>query len=82
MRELREELDLGVTVGSELLASGGRAWPVSASYEMRLWFAAIVDGALEPGNSHDELRWLGRDELGSVNWLDADCQVLPYLGLS
>lgn len=80
-RELREELGVGVTLGEELMAPGGRLWPISTVHEMRLWFAFCDVGELKPGDSHDEVRWLTGDGLESVAWLEADLQVLPHLAL-
>ena len=79
VREIKEELDIRVVLGKELLAPEGRTWPISNSLVMRLWFAAIEHGVPAPVDSHDELTWLGAQSLESVNWLDTDRQVLPHL---
>lgn len=79
MRELREELGVGVVLGAEFLAPLGDPWPISDRLEIRLWFATVVEGDPVAGDSHDELRWLDADSLESVDWLDADKQVLTHL---
>ena len=75
-RECREELGVGVEplvrLGGDLRAAGGRL-------VLRVWTARLVDGeprALE----HAALRWLTRDELDGVDWLDADRPLVALLG--
>lgn len=69
VRECREELGVGITVGPRLgddvgTGSGGL---------LRVWWAGIDPAASpEPLQDHDELRWLAPDELASVPWLPAD----------
>ena len=79
VRELREELGVETLLGPELLALDSLSWRISDELEMRLWFAAIEGGEPTPIDSHDEVRWLDASSLESVDWLDADRQVLPYL---
>ena len=79
-REIREEL------GLEL----GVLWPfttVSHSYpEFSITmdvFCAPVGSDAEPQMlDHEALRWLGRDELLSVDWLPADLEVVRSFGLN
>lgn len=78
-RELAEELNISVTLGSELPGPEHGSWPISEAFEMRLWFAAISDGVATITGSHDELRWLGVGELHTVAWLDADLAVVATL---
>ena len=77
VREIDEELGVTVTVGDELRPPVGDAWPISADLEIRLFVTRVTDGEPKPGESHDEIRWLGADELESVPWLDADVAMLP-----
>ncbi|MFI9484984.1 (deoxy)nucleoside triphosphate pyrophosphohydrolase [Promicromonospora sp. NPDC052451] len=78
-RELGEELGVTVSVGAELPASDGGAWPITATHRMRVWFATPVRGTPAPLEDHDELRWLGAGELGDVPWLDGDVQIIEAL---
>ena len=78
-RELREELGISVDVGAELVEPDRGTWQISKDLEMRLWFATVAAGDPLAGDSHDELKWLDVDSLESVNWLDADRQVLPHV---
>lgn len=81
-RELREELDLAVTVGSQLrgpLSDG--SWPISDSWRISVWLAAPASHEVRPGGAHDALRWLAADELDSVSWLPADDAIVAALRL-
>ncbi|HZK36063.1 MAG TPA: DNA mismatch repair protein MutT, partial [Aeromicrobium sp.] len=64
---------------AEFLAPQGDPWPISDEFEMRLWFTIVAEGDPVAGDSHDELKWLHADSLKSVDWLDADKQVLTHL---
>ena len=79
-RELAEELAITVEIGGEFCCPDHTAWPISAGYAMRLWFAAIRPGA-EPTltAAHRALRWLPVDQLGTVPWLDADRRIVAEL---
>lgn len=75
VRELREELGVGVRLGAEL---GGGPWPLPGVGELRVWWAEVVDGEPAPLEDHDQLRWLDLDRwAGGVAWLPAD---LPVVG--
>ncbi|WP_245929824.1 (deoxy)nucleoside triphosphate pyrophosphohydrolase [Allonocardiopsis opalescens] len=82
LRECREELDVRVEPGPELLPRTGAAWPLSERAVMRVWLARVAEG--EPrAVEHLALRWLAADELLDVAWLAADLPVVaavrPYL---
>lgn len=77
-REVREELDVEISVGAELAGPDG-GWPISEAYTLRLFLATVVSGTLHRSEDHDELRRLAVDELGSVDWLPSDLQALPAL---
>jgi mutator protein MutT len=75
VRELREELGVIARVdewlGSEPLANG---------WELRIAMVRLIDG--EPrvtADIHDELRWLGPDELDTVDWASGDVPFLPQV---
>ena len=75
-REIREELDVGIEV---------RAYTCAVEYDypefhlsMRCYRCALASG--EPKLlEHEAARWLGKEELDSVNWLPADRQILPEI---
>ncbi|WP_405478736.1 (deoxy)nucleoside triphosphate pyrophosphohydrolase [Streptomyces sp. NBC_00009] len=68
VRELREELG----IGAELVARVPGEWPLKPGYVLRVWTARLLSGSPRPLEDHDELRWLGPDEIWSVDWLDQD----------
>ncbi|HEV2927193.1 MAG TPA: NUDIX domain-containing protein [Propionibacteriaceae bacterium] len=78
-RELAEELQITVDLGAELCPPDGDAWPIMPGHELRLWFAVVTSGWPTPTGSHDELRWLGGDQLGTVDWLPADQAIITEL---
>lgn len=68
VREIREELGVDVTVGERV----GDDWPLDIG-ALRVWRVAGSTGARwTPLQHHDELRWLARSELTTVDWLPAD----------
>ncbi|MGW6153330.1 (deoxy)nucleoside triphosphate pyrophosphohydrolase [Streptomyces sp. NPDC055144] len=68
VRELREELG----IGAEPVARVPGEWPLKPGYVLRVWTARLLSGRPRPLEDHDELRWLGPDEIWSVDWLDQD----------
>ena len=71
-RECREELGIDVLVGPRLgSATDGRI-------ELVL-YAATSRETPQPGDDHDELRWVAEPELVSVAWLPIDAALLPQV---
>ncbi|MEV7147843.1 (deoxy)nucleoside triphosphate pyrophosphohydrolase [Streptomyces sp. NPDC093084] len=70
VRELGEELG----VAAEAVARVPGEWPLREPYVLRVWAARLHpdSAAPEPLQDHDDLRWLTRDELWDVDWLDQD----------
>ncbi|MEV7035162.1 (deoxy)nucleoside triphosphate pyrophosphohydrolase [Streptomyces sp. NPDC093272] len=70
VRELGEELG----VAAEAVARVPGEWPLREPYVLRVWAARLhpASAAPEPLQDHDDLRWLTRDELWDVDWLDQD----------
>ena len=75
-RELREELNVQVRVG-ELLHTVEWDYP-AFHLRMHCYACSIQSGALQL-KEHTAYRWLGKNDLDSVEWLPADVDVLPYL---
>ena len=74
VRELREELGVDVVVGERL----GADVPVGESLILRAYLVAHTGGAVHP-HDHRALRWVGADELDSLDWVPADRAWLPEL---
>lgn len=78
-RELREELDLEVTLGREITGPDNGAWIITDRHIMRLWFARVTAGVPQPLVEHDHIEWLSRGNLFSVPWLDADVRIVEHV---
>lgn len=74
VREVAEEL--GVTVDVRRWLAGTA--PIGTAYELVVAVADLVTGEPQPVE-HDQVRWLGPDELDDVDWLDPDRPFLPEL---
>ncbi|MEV4972646.1 (deoxy)nucleoside triphosphate pyrophosphohydrolase [Streptomyces scopuliridis] len=68
VRELREELG----VETEPVERIPGEWPLKPGYVLQVWTARLLSGEPLPLEDHDELRWLGPDEIHTVDWLDQD----------
>lgn len=79
VRELHEELGFTAVLGREIVNPSAPAWPIAPRYEMRVWFAAAADGRPTVGHVHSEIRWLTRDRVATVDWLEADLPILSYI---
>ena len=75
-REIREELDTEITVG-ELLHTVEWDYP-KFHLTMHCFLCTVERGSLTL-LEHEAARWLLRDELGSVNWLPADKELVEEL---
>ncbi|MDP9117245.1 MAG: (deoxy)nucleoside triphosphate pyrophosphohydrolase [Actinomycetota bacterium] len=71
VRECREEIGVEIAVG-RLLGAGRTAQGLT----LRVYLAEHLVGFPEALVDHDELRWLGPDQLDTVRWLPAD---LPFV---
>ncbi|MEA5454522.1 (deoxy)nucleoside triphosphate pyrophosphohydrolase [Sinomonas sp. JGH33] len=81
LRELREELGVGVRLGPEICAPARGGWPLSAKAAMRVWFAEITEGSPSALEDHDELRWIplardAEDRLTGLPWIPADYPIV------
>lgn len=75
VREIREELGVGIAVGVRI----GGEWPLHDDYVLRVYAATILGGEPEALDHHDALRWLSRDQLDDVPWLGPDREALDTL---
>ena len=76
VRECIEELgvtvEVGVRVGADVPLAHGRAI-------LKVYLAKLVGGEQPQRLEHAELRWLGADELDTVDWLPADAPIVQAL---
>lgn len=74
-RELREELDVGASVGDEILVTE-HAYPERT---VRLHFrACAIDGEPRPALGQ-EMRWVRREELHELTFPEADAELIRRL---
>jgi 8-oxo-dGTP diphosphatase len=79
-REVREELGVEVVLGEQVPGPlAGGAWPIGDGWAMTVWFAQVTQGEPAPLEDHDQLRWLGLDELYAVPWLPADLPIVEAI---
>ena len=77
-REVREELGLGLST-AWLLDTVRHDYP-TFRLVMDCFVCMPLPGAEPVATEHDELRWLAREELLDVAWLEADVKVASILG--
>jgi 8-oxo-dGTP diphosphatase len=79
-REVREELGVEVALGDQVHGPlAGGAWPLGEGWAMTVWFAEVTRGKAAPIEDHDQLRWLGAEELHAVPWLPADLPIVDAI---
>ena len=76
-REIYEELDAEITVGSHLIT-------VETDYpefhlSMQCFWAELKEGSRLKLKEHEAAKWLSADELDSVAWLPADVKVVEAI---
>ena len=76
VREIKEELDADISIG-RLLDTIEWDYPIF-HLTMHCYMCSLRNDALHL-NEHEAARWLGADDLSSVNWLPADNQLLPLI---
>lgn len=75
-REILEELSTEIQVG-ELLCIVEYDYP-HFHLTMHCYLCSLLTEALHL-NEHEAARWLGKDELGNVEWLPADWEVVERI---
>lgn len=78
-REIREELDTEIEVG-ELIEAVEYDYP-AFHLSMQCFWCDVVSGKLTL-LEHEAARWLGREDLDSVEWLPADLDLIEKLSSS
>jgi 8-oxo-dGTP diphosphatase len=72
-RECREELGVGVHAVRQLATTS------ADTFELLLWQVSLATGEPTALEAHDELRWVGVDELEGLDWLPADRDLLDIV---
>ncbi|RDG39214.1 (deoxy)nucleoside triphosphate pyrophosphohydrolase [Streptomyces corynorhini] len=68
VRELREELGVEARPVERIPGE----WPLMPGLVLQVWTVRLLSGEPRPLEDHDELRWLGPEEIHTVDWLDQD----------
>lgn len=76
IREIKEELDAVISVG-DLIETVEYDYP-TFHLSMDCFWCELISEEMEL-KEHEDARWLGRDELGSVDWLEADLGLVQKL---
>jgi len=76
LREILEELGVGIEIGALLEGPLAGAWPLGDRYVIQVWLARITVGEPRPLEDHDRLRLLTKAELYAVAWLSADLPIV------
>lgn len=82
VRELLEELGIGVRLGPELPGDSVQGWPLNDRAAMRVWCAEATHGDPRPLQDHDELRWVplaDPDAVLGLPWIPADFPIVRAL---
>lgn len=74
VREVREELGCAIEVTGWLPGAAD----VGDRHRLVVATARLLSGRPRP-TEHDEVRWLGADDLDAVDWLEPDRPFLPHL---
>ena len=75
-REIAEEL--GLVIKSRSFLGRGQSESGGRRIILDVFAAELQHGALQM-TDHDEIRWVGPQDLASLNWAAADLPVLPAL---
>ncbi len=75
VREIREELGVGIQLDHELVAAEHEG------IRLTCWFARLDDGEHPPTRStdHDDLRWMLPSQLPTLTWAPADLPAVQAL---
>lgn len=76
VREIREELDVGITIG-ERIGTIEYDYP-DFHLSMDCFWCEIVKGDLVL-KEHEDARWLTKEQLGDVKWLPADITLIERI---
>lgn len=77
IREIREELDCEITVGSKLTELE-YDYP-DFKLKMDLYLCVIKEGSLPKALEHTQIKWTYVDEMNSLDRIEADYKILPVI---
>ena len=77
IREIREELDCEIIVANKL-GELEHNYP-DFKLEMDLFLCVLKEDSFPKALEHNQIKWLSPQEIGTLDWIEADRQVLPIL---
>ncbi len=77
VRELREELSIEASIRELIISTFHEASPYAIN--LHTFRVTEYSGDLAAGDSHDEVRWLTREELTDYDWAPADVEVIVHI---
>ena len=79
-RELREELDIVVKIGVEVMSDTPLStWPLKPGLEMRVWLVSTERPEISPGTSHMQVKWVTPVQALDLNWLAPDLPIVRQI---
>ena len=75
VREIREELGVGIAVGARVPGE----WPLHDDLVLHLYVATLTGGEPQPLDHHDALRWVPPENFDEVDWLESDRDAVAAL---
>lgn len=76
-REIKEELDCEIKVG-EKIGEIRHEYP-DFNVELYLYFCKLSGNSLPSPLEHNRIRWVGAEDLESLDWIEADYEILPLI---
>ena len=76
VREIAEELDCAIEILQPVPRDeADGAWPILGGRRMYVWLARAC-GEPRAGDNHLELRWITRDQIQDLSWLEPDIPIV------
>ena len=77
IREIREELDCNIKV-EDKIGEIEYDYP-DFKLKMDLYLCQLVEGSLPNALEHNQIKWIRPEEINSLDWLEADYEILPLI---
>ena len=77
IREIREELDCEIIVANKL-GELEHNYP-DFKLKMDLFLCVLKEGSSPKALEHNQIKWLSPEGIDTLDWLEADRQILPLL---
>jgi 8-oxo-dGTP diphosphatase len=78
IREIKEELGVDATIFNQFMKTSHQYHNINLEVSL-ITYLAKIDSLDFKLNSHDKIEWLTKDELFSVDWLEADLPIVSKI---